>query len=159
MKTTCKLLSLCLLSTLLFQGCATYPPKRPDRYPSPRSTTPIPSHPPRPEQKRPVPITESVKHAPKQTNAIAADFSRQAATQVNQGRLDLAAATLERGLRIAPKDARLWSQLAEVKLQQQHYRQARSLAAKSNSLAGNDTGLVPKNQWIIEEARRRSGGH
>jgi len=106
-----------------------------------------------------VPITESVKHAPKQTNAIAADFSRQAATQVNQGRLDLAAATLERGLRIAPKDARLWSQLAEVKLQQQHYRQARSLAAKSNSLAGNDTGLVPKNQWIIEEARRRSGGH
>jgi Flp pilus assembly protein TadD len=106
-----------------------------------------------------VPVTEPVRHAPKQTGTIAADFSRQAATQVSQGRLDLAATTLERGLRIAPKDARLWSQLAEVKLQQQQYGQARSLAAKSNSLAGGNTGLVPKNQWIIDEARRKSGGH
>lgn len=159
MRTTCKLLSLCLLSTLLFQGCATYPPGHPPHYPPPRPTTPVPSQPPSPEQKRPVSATERVRQAPKQTGTIAADFSREAAIQVSHGRLDLASATLERGLRIAPKDAMLWSQLAEVKLQQQHYQQARSLAAKSNSLAGSYIDIVQKNQWIIEEARRRAGDH
>ncbi len=130
MRTTCKLLSLYLLSILLFQGCAT-------------SLPPVPYPPPRPEQ----------------TDTISAEFSRQAATQVRQGRLDLAAATLERGLRIAPKDAMLWSRLAEVKLQQHHYQQARSLAEKSNSLAGSSPGIVEKNQQIIEEALKQAGGY
>jgi Tfp pilus assembly protein PilF len=106
-----------------------------------------------------VSATERLRQAPKQTGTIAADFSREAAIQVSQGRLDLAAATLERGLRIAPKNAVLWSQLAEVKLQQHHYQQARSLAAKSNSLAGSYMDIVQKNQWIIEETRRRAGDH
>ena len=77
---------------------------------------------------------------------------------MNEGRPDLAAATLERGLRAAPKDATLWSQLAEVKLQQQQYLQARSLAAKSNSLAGSNTTIVQKNHWIIEESLKRAAG-
>ncbi|MBU1058178.1 MAG: hypothetical protein KJ804_07670 [Proteobacteria bacterium] len=124
MKTTYKLLFLFLFSILLFQGCATYPPP-PVHYPAP---------------------------PPKQTNTISADFSRQATTQVRQGRLDLAAATLERGLRIAPKDAMLWSQLAEIKLQQQQYLQARTLAEKSNSLAGRSPGIMEINKRIIEEA-------
>lgn len=131
MRTTCKLLSLYLFFTLLFQGCATYPPP-PVHYPPP---------------------------PPEQTNTISADFSRQAATQVRQGRLDLAAATLERGLRIAPKDAMLWSQLAEVKLKQHQYQQARSLAEKSNSLAGSYPGIVEKNEQIIEEALVQAAGH
>lgn len=158
MRTTCKLLTLCLLSTLLFQGCATYPPIRPAHYPPPRTTAPIPSRPQFPEQAGPESASEPVRQTPKQTGTIAADFCRQAAAQVGQGRLDLAAATLERGLRLAPKDAMLWSQLAEVKLQQQQYRQAGSLAAKSNSMAAGNTALVQKNYWIVEEARRRSGG-
>ncbi len=131
MRTTCKLLSLYLLSILFFQGCATTLP--PVHYP-----------PPPPEQP---------------SDTISADFSRQAATQVRQGRLDLAAATLERGLRIAPKDAMLWSQLAEVKLQQHHYQQARSLAEKSNSLAGSYPGIEEKNQQIIEEALIQAGSY
>lgn len=159
MKTTCKLLSLCLLSTLLLQGCATYPPVRPAHYPPPRTTAPIPPQPQFPEQVQPESAREPVRQMPKQTGNIAADFSRQAATQVGQGNLDLASATLERGLRLAPKDAMLWSQLAEVKLQQHQYRQASSLAAKSNSLAGDNTALVQKNHWIVEEARRKSGGY
>lgn len=159
MKKTCKLLSLCLLGALLFQGCATYPPVRPAHYPPPRTTAPIPSQPQFPEQRRPESASVPVIQTPKQTGNIAADFSRQAAAQVDQGRLDVAAATLERGLRLAPKDAMLWSQLAEVKLQQQQYRQASSLAAKSNSMAGSNTNLVQKNYWIVEEARRRSGGY
>ncbi|MBU0961987.1 MAG: tetratricopeptide repeat protein [Proteobacteria bacterium] len=129
MRTTCKLLALYLSSILLFQGCATYPPPPVDYLPPP----------------------------PEQTNTVSADFIRQATAQIRQGRLDLAAATLERGLRIAPKDAMLWSQLAEVKLQQHQYQQARSLAEKSNSLAGSSRGIVQKNEQIIAEALIQAG--
>jgi len=129
MKITLKLLSLFLFSILLFQGCATSPPP-PIHYPSP---------------------------PPKQTDTVAANFSRQATTQVRQGRLDIAVATLERGLRIAPKDAMLWSQLAEVKLQQNQYQQAKSLAEKSNSLAGGYPGIMEKNKQIIKEALIQAG--
>ncbi len=135
-KTICNLLSLGVLSCLLFQGCATYPPRQPTRYPQPETKPPI--------------------QEPQQTGTIAADFSRQAAKQVDQGRLDLAAATLERGLRVAPKDAILWSNLADVKLRQKQYQQAESLAAKSNSLAGGNTSIVEINKLIIDQARRRA---
>lgn len=131
MRTKYKLVSLYLFSILLFQGCATYPPP-PVHYPSP---------------------------PPEQTDTISADFSRQAATQIRQGRLDLAAATLERALRIAPKDAMLWSQLAEVRLQQHQYQQARSLAEKSNSLAGSSQSILQKNAQIIKQALLQGAGH
>jgi tetratricopeptide (TPR) repeat protein len=154
MKTTYKLLFLCLLSALLFQGCAVYSPKQPVQTPPP-----VPEgYPPPPPavQKPPTPQTEPAQPAPTETNTISSNFSRQAEQQAREGRPDLAAATLERGLRAAPKDAKLWSQLAEIKLQQQQYLQARSLAAKSNSLAGSNTSIVQKNHWIIEESLRKA---
>lgn len=149
-RTTYKLLSLyCLLSALLFQGCAVSPPGQPVYYPQP---------PPK-ATKQPIPDVQLNKPpTPKQPDAIAVSFSQQAAEQNLQGRTDLSIATLERGLRVAPKDAMLWSQLAEIKLQQQEYQQARSLAAKSNSLAGTDTKIMQKNYWIIEESQRRAAG-
>ena len=153
MRLTFKLLALWLLSALLFQGCATSPPQQPVSYPPPPvevEKQPIPQ--------QAIPEAEPIRQAPKQTNAIAASFSRQAAEQTRQGRLDLAAATLERGLRAAPKDAGLWSQLAEVQLKQENYLQARSLAAKSNSLAGTNSKIAKKNHWIIEESLKRAGG-
>lgn len=130
MRSTCRIVFLYLFCTLLFQGCATYPP-------------PVEYFPPPPEE---------------QTETITAELISQATTQIEQGRLDLAAATLERGLRIAPKDALLWSQLAEVSLLQHHYHQAQALAEKSNSLAGNDTDILEKNQQIIEEVLNNTKG-
>lgn len=150
--TTCKLLTCCLLSTLFFYGCAPYRPQQPVYYPPPPPKVYKPTLP----EAVPVPESAPGRQTPRQTNPIAADFSRQADEQVRQGRSDLAAATLERGLRIAPKEAMLWSQLAEIKLQQQQYLQARSLAAKSNSLAGSDTTIVEKNHWIITQALKKA---
>lgn len=149
-----KLLAISVLSTLIFQGCASYPPRQPTRYPP---SQPMPSTPSQPAQSVPQPEAKPLMHAPGQTSTIAADFSRKADDQVHQGRLDLAAATLERGLRVAPKDATLWSQLAEVKLQQQQYQQAQSLAAKSNSLAGGNMAIMRKNQQIIDKSRQETG--
>lgn len=152
-KKTCKLMFLWLAGALLFQACATRAPEQPVSYPTPPPVPAVPEI-----QKQPVPKPEPVRQAPEQPSAIAVNFSRQAAMQMTGGRPDLAAATLERGLRAAPKDATLWSQLAEVKLQQQQYIQARSLAAKSNSLAGTNATIVQKNHWIIEESLKRAAG-
>ena len=69
------------------------------------------------------------------------------------GRLPAAAASLERALRIEPRNPRLWQQLARVRLQQGDFAQAESLAARSNSFAGGDNVLRAENQRIVEEAR------
>ncbi|RUM37331.1 MAG: hypothetical protein DSY58_04040 [Desulfobulbus sp.] len=90
---------------------------------------------------------------PRPANKAVANFSSQADRQMNQGKLKAAAQTLERGLRIAPKDALLWSKLARVRLLQRRYAQARSLATKSNSLARGNRALVRQNQQTIEQAR------
>lgn len=52
-----------------------------------------------------------------------------------------AAALLERALRIAPTNPILWHNLGGVRLQQEDWNRAASLAAKSNSFA-------PKNRWL-----------
>jgi len=77
----------------------------------------------------------------------------QARAQASAGRLANAAATLERALRIEPKNPRLWHQLALVRLRQGDYAQAESLAARSNTWAADDAELKAANQRVIEEAR------
>src|SRR5947208_16277151 len=69
------------------------------------------------------------------------------------GRLTNAAASLERALRIEPRNPRLWQELARVRLKQGDYVQAENLAARSNSYAGSDSGLRAENTRIIEDAR------
>ena len=76
-----------------------------------------------------------------------------ARADMEAGRLSNAAASLERALRIEPRNPRLWQELARVRLQQGDYAQAESTAARSNSWAGNDSALRAENQRIIEQAR------
>src|SRR2546426_2166083 len=56
-----------------------------------------------------------------------------ARTDTAAGRLANAAASLERALRIEPRNPRLWQELARVRLKQGDYAQAESTAARSNS--------------------------
>src|SRR5882762_9578714 len=69
------------------------------------------------------------------------------------GRLANAAASLERALRIEPRNPRLWQELARVRLKQGDYAQAESTAARSNSWAGSDNALRADNWRIIAHAR------
>jgi hypothetical protein len=80
-----------------------------------------------------------------------------AGRQAQSGSLDGAAAALERAVRIEPRNASIWSRLAEVRLRQNLAVQAENLAKKSNALAGRDYGLQGRNWRIIAEARRMSG--
>ena len=71
----------------------------------------------------------------------------------SSGRLGSAAATLERALRIEPRNPRLWHELAVIRLRQADYTQAESLAARSNTYAGSDSELRAANQRVISDAR------
>jgi predicted Zn-dependent protease len=76
-----------------------------------------------------------------------------ARTEAASGKLVQAAASLERALRIEPRNPRLWHELARVRLRQGDAVQAANLAARSNSFAGSDAQLRAANQSIIEQSR------
>lgn len=80
-----------------------------------------------------------------------------ARVDADAGRVDAAAASLERALRIEPRNAVLWHELASVRLRQGQSDQAASLAAKSNTLAGANRALKAKNWRLIAHARNERG--
>ena len=82
-----------------------------------------------------------------------------ASQYVKAGELDKAAASLERALRIEPRNAGIWYDLAQVRLHQHQYQQAESLATKSNSLAAGDNKLRARNWRLIAVSRRALGNN
>jgi len=82
-------------------------------------------------------------------------------TQADQeraaGQLPAAGASLERALRIEPRNPVLWQKLARVRLEQGEYRQAENLAAKANALAPDNRSLRAENWRIIGQARQGLG--
>ncbi len=70
----------------------------------------------------------------------------------NKGQSEKAAATIERALRIEPKNALLWHRLAIVRLQQEQWQQAITMARKSNALAANNAQLRSDNWAVIATA-------
>ena len=101
---------------------------------------PLPEPPPRPAP----PVNDTVL-------ALLGD----ARSQIHSGDLATAAANLERAIRIDPRNAQLWNQLAHVRLKQQKYSQAASLAAKSSSLSAGNAALLDDNRAIIEQAGKQ----
>lgn len=75
-----------------------------------------------------------------------------AQNQRNAGNWDGAASSLERALRIEPRNAMLWGRLADVRYGQQAWRKAIQLAAKSNTLAGSDHTLRRQNWYLMANA-------
>jgi hypothetical protein len=126
----------------LLAGCATAP--EPAKGPEPA--------PPPEAQQLPAPPPERVPPPRAETTAVAG-LMESARADTAAGRLPNAAATLERALRIEPRNAQLWHDLAEIRLRQRDYGQVESLAARSNTLAGNDATLRAANQRLIDEAR------
>ncbi|GBE10639.1 hypothetical protein BMS3Bbin12_01569 [bacterium BMS3Bbin12] len=90
-------------------------------------------------------------------HAAVAALVDDAGRRVRAGRLESAAADLERALRIEPGDASLWQRLAQLRLRQREYRQAEQLARRSLLAAGADTALSAAGWRIIAAARRAEG--
>ncbi len=111
------------------------------------ASAPEPGPAPAPVEQAPPPYL-----GPRESVAVAG-LMDSARADAAAGKLPSAAASLERALRIEPKNPRLWHELARVRLQQGDLAQAQSLAARSNSYAGSDTALRAENQRLIEQAR------
>jgi len=81
----------------------------------------------------------------------------QADRESAAGELPAAGASLERALRIEPRNPVLWQKLARVRLEQGEYHQAENLAAKANALAPDNRRLRSENWRIIGQARQLLG--
>jgi hypothetical protein len=74
--------------------------------------------------------------------------------QANAGDLESAAASLERAIRIEPRNPVLWYHLATVRLAQGDAQAAEQLAAKSTSLAPGNNVQQARNWQLIARARQ-----
>jgi tetratricopeptide (TPR) repeat protein len=70
------------------------------------------------------------------------------------GSYDVAAASIERALRISPDDPSLWLELAEVKLEAGDRQQASVMARKAVALAGGDREISARAERLIDAANR-----
>lgn len=78
-------------------------------------------------------------------------------SSMNSAKYADAASTLERAIRIQPKNPELWNVLAKVRLRQHQPGLAEDLAKKSNVLAKSNTDLIRSNWDLIAQARRQKG--
>ena len=166
--------AIALLSALLLHGCASTPDITPLPTPDINSSAEISDN-----IRRPVPVyefpaskpdgdqsevipQEEVLDVPQSYSNEATSSSRtvvvlldQATKQIQSGSPERAAATLERALRIEPRNARLWHRLALLRYQQGKYTLAESLAAKSSTLAQGDWNLKKLNADLIDQVRQK----
>ena len=130
---------------IVLAACATAPEGPPGGQPEP-----VPSAPPPTAEPAPPPISRS-------ENVAVAGLMESARADAAAGKLSTAAASIERALRIEPRNPRLWQELARVRLQQGQFVQAESVAARSNSWAGSDNALRAENWRLIAQAREARG--
>jgi len=106
-------------------------PKAQESIPEPRTLTPF------------EPLETSASMSP------AVDALVLAANQnTSSGNLEVASATIERAIRIEPRNANLYYKLALVRLDQSKPRLAEDLAKKSALLAASDSTLK-KHSWLL----------
>jgi Tfp pilus assembly protein PilF len=127
------------LLVLLVASCATppTPDQKPEELPTPPPVAPAPP--------------------PHKENIAIAGLMDSARADAAAGNLAGAAASLERALRIEPRNPRLWHELARVRLKQGQHAQAESVAARSNSWAGDDKALRAENWRLIAQSREARG--
>jgi TPR repeat len=144
-----------LAVVLLVQGCATptyYPPRGGRSPPVIEQGTQLPA------EQRPPPLTGVPQPVPApvtrpQSPAVVALLDT-AERQANSGDLEAAAASLERAIRIDPRNPVLWYHLATVHLAQGDALAAEQFADKSNRLASGNTAQQARNWQLIARARR-----
>lgn len=125
------------------------PPDAPESVPAPAALEPA--------EAPPAEETGAGESAPVAAPPAVLALREDAAANVAGGDLDNAASTLERAIRLQPRNPELWHDLAAVRLKQQQPVLAEELAKKSNTHAKGNTALVQSNWALIAEARRLKG--
>jgi len=128
-------------------------PSPPPVEPSPGGlpdTPPPEAPPPPPPEPIPPPSTP-----PPPSRTATDSLLQQGRTQAAAANYALATSTLERALRINPRDAELWLELGRVKLKQGDRAQAENMGRRALSLAGANGELRARCEALIAAARRR----
>lgn len=151
---------LAVLAGVLALLAACAGPTVSSRYPPPvieRDAPPAPEAETYPRyEPAPPPVSVPEREPAPPSSAVIALVDR-ADRQYQAQDLDAAAASLERALRIEPRNPRIWQRLAAVRFDQGQFDQAIQMAAKSNSLAGGSRSLQAQNWQLIAAARRAKG--
>ena len=148
--------------TLLLAGCASEPPRIAAPVSEPAGALSQPSA--LPEERvedsgvviRAYEPPEMVAVVPTHGQAVRS-LVGQAEKQEAAGNLPAAISSIERALRIEPRNAHLWNKLAHLRFTQGQNGLAEELASKSNSLAGADVKIKRDNWNLIARARRALG--
>ncbi|MDN5873105.1 MAG: tetratricopeptide repeat protein [Sinobacteraceae bacterium] len=90
-------------------------------------------------------------------NAAVIALYKQAQSAQAAGQFGQAASAYERAMRLAPRNAFVWSALARLHLQMQQPLQAINKARKSNSLADGNPYVLQANWNIIATAENATG--
>lgn len=98
-----------------------------------------------------------VKKIPLSSNPAVVALADKALSDRAAYRYGKAAASFERALRIEPRNARLWYELAQLRMQEEEYKQAENLALRSNRFSGSDRAMRGANWRLISESRRERG--
>lgn len=160
-----RLAAACVL-LLTVAGCATAPattaPRTtgevvaPPAAASPAKPPPVVQPPllPEPEPKAPVAVEYPKTLAAAGAAAPVLALARQAQQSRAAGQHEAALGQWQRALRIEPRNAFLWHEIASTHLSLQHAGQAESAAQKSTSLARGNLWLEAENWRLIASARR-----
>jgi hypothetical protein len=134
-------------------GCATAGGRLPRDAPvSVARPEPVPAPPPA-AAPEPIPAPSPAPAPTAGVGFLVASAERQIAS----GQHEQAAASLERALRIEPRNARLWNRLAAVRFEQGQWSAAVQFASKSNQLAGPDGALRAANYRLMADSYERLG--
>ena len=153
-----------------------HPPSPPAAEPGPNATAPAPARstengaraattrgdgerdPPAdwPGTPAPAPVLDVGPAHGSRNSAVVAllESAREAADARQYGR---AAATLERALKVEPRNPRLWHRLAVVRFRQGRDAEADALALRSRSLTVGDPDLDARNWRLTAAVRQRTG--
>lgn len=103
------------------------------------------------------PAPDYPRSAEQVSGAAVTSLMRQARAALDGGQPAQAAASLERALRIEPRNYFVWSLLAQTYLAQGNFSQADSVAGKSNALARGNAYVELENWRTIAAARLAQG--
>lgn len=122
------------------------PPPAPAPAPAPTPEAPVTPSPAPPSA--PVRVVPPVSPA---SQALINESRSHAAA----GRYPQAAASIERAIRIEPRQPALWLELGNIRLKEGDYAQAESLGRKALSLSAGDAALSARAQQLINTATNR----
>ena len=121
----------------------------------PGDDRPIPTYPLQEDETGYDPMSVNSRQSSASPAVIALMSRADASSQ--SGDLETAVSTVERALRIEPRNALLVYKLATLRLEQNKPGLAEDLAKKSALLAGDDTSLKKSCWFLIADAREKQG--